>query len=275
MSEAAAPAATWYDDPHDPSQLRWWDGSQWTEHVAPHPTPVVVEPVAPALQAVPELPRVVAPAALPAAAPDPSDLLASIAEAEARAAAVLASTPRAAQSTATSRARPSGRALSIAGGAVVLVLVLAFAALKLVGGSDAATSASSATGAQAGAAAPAGPALTPQQYVEQLRATTKPLDDSPALDKDATPAQIRAVVAPAREAVAKMGALNPPAIVATEHTALVAQFGQMVDGLEQVAANPKDEAAGMALFGTAMGLASTVKTMETKLGMPIDLEKQA
>jgi hypothetical protein len=32
---AAAPAAAWHVDPTDPAQWRWWDGTQWTEHVAP------------------------------------------------------------------------------------------------------------------------------------------------------------------------------------------------------------------------------------------------
>lgn len=27
--------AAWYDDPEDPSQYRYWDGSQWTDHRAP------------------------------------------------------------------------------------------------------------------------------------------------------------------------------------------------------------------------------------------------
>jgi hypothetical protein len=27
--------ADWYDDPHDPTQLRYWDGQQWTEHRSP------------------------------------------------------------------------------------------------------------------------------------------------------------------------------------------------------------------------------------------------
>ncbi len=27
--------AAWHPDPQDPSQLRWWDGSRWTEHTAP------------------------------------------------------------------------------------------------------------------------------------------------------------------------------------------------------------------------------------------------
>jgi Protein of unknown function (DUF2510) len=28
--------ANWYPDPHDPSQLRYWDGHQWTDHRAPN-----------------------------------------------------------------------------------------------------------------------------------------------------------------------------------------------------------------------------------------------
>jgi hypothetical protein len=27
------PQPAWYPDPNDPSRQRWWDGSQWTEHV--------------------------------------------------------------------------------------------------------------------------------------------------------------------------------------------------------------------------------------------------
>jgi hypothetical protein len=32
---SAAPPPNWYPDPHDAAQLRWWDGSQWTEHLHP------------------------------------------------------------------------------------------------------------------------------------------------------------------------------------------------------------------------------------------------
>jgi uncharacterized protein YbjQ (UPF0145 family) len=32
---ATQPPAGWHPDPHDPSQLRYWDGSQWTEHRSP------------------------------------------------------------------------------------------------------------------------------------------------------------------------------------------------------------------------------------------------
>jgi hypothetical protein len=29
------PPAGWHDDPQDPTQLRYWDGQQWTEHRSP------------------------------------------------------------------------------------------------------------------------------------------------------------------------------------------------------------------------------------------------
>lgn len=31
------PPADWHPDPHDPNQLRYWDGATWTEHTAPNP----------------------------------------------------------------------------------------------------------------------------------------------------------------------------------------------------------------------------------------------
>ena len=34
-SDSTLPPANWYPDPHDPAQLRYWDGIQWTEHRAP------------------------------------------------------------------------------------------------------------------------------------------------------------------------------------------------------------------------------------------------
>jgi hypothetical protein len=33
-----APRSGWYPDPHDPRQLRWWDGSDWTEARRARPT---------------------------------------------------------------------------------------------------------------------------------------------------------------------------------------------------------------------------------------------
>ena len=33
----SAPAPAWYPDPSNPSMLRWFDGVQYTEHVAPNP----------------------------------------------------------------------------------------------------------------------------------------------------------------------------------------------------------------------------------------------
>jgi hypothetical protein len=35
MDGGTNPAAGWHPDPHDPTQLRWWDGVRWTEHLAP------------------------------------------------------------------------------------------------------------------------------------------------------------------------------------------------------------------------------------------------
>ncbi len=35
MSHAPQVAAGWYQDPHDASHWRWWDGIQWTENTAP------------------------------------------------------------------------------------------------------------------------------------------------------------------------------------------------------------------------------------------------
>lgn len=52
--------AGWYDDPHVPGQLRWWDGYQWTQQVsprpAPRPAPVPIPPT-PQVVSVPAPPR--------------------------------------------------------------------------------------------------------------------------------------------------------------------------------------------------------------------------
>lgn len=37
MTSGAPPG--WYADPQRPGMLRWWDGSAWTEHMAPIPAP--------------------------------------------------------------------------------------------------------------------------------------------------------------------------------------------------------------------------------------------
>src|SRR5215217_4796882 len=50
MATMPAMPQGWYTDPHQPTQQRWWDGAQWTEHTAPmSQSPVaaaVAEPVA-------------------------------------------------------------------------------------------------------------------------------------------------------------------------------------------------------------------------------------
>ncbi|WP_421740689.1 DUF4041 domain-containing protein [Cellulomonas sp.] len=50
--------ANWYPDPHDANQVRYWDGQQWTSHVAPR-----VDPAAPQHQPAQQQPAQVAPAA--------------------------------------------------------------------------------------------------------------------------------------------------------------------------------------------------------------------
>jgi hypothetical protein len=45
-----AAAAAWYPDPQTPGQVRWWDGTNWTEHVS-----VPAQPVQSALHTVPQL----------------------------------------------------------------------------------------------------------------------------------------------------------------------------------------------------------------------------
>lgn len=35
MTSSGSPIPGWYPDPHDPAQLRYWDGATWTEAVAP------------------------------------------------------------------------------------------------------------------------------------------------------------------------------------------------------------------------------------------------
>lgn len=32
MESAQGPPEGWYDDPHDPTRLRWWNGAAWSEH---------------------------------------------------------------------------------------------------------------------------------------------------------------------------------------------------------------------------------------------------
>ena len=60
------PPAQWYRDPSDPTMLRWWNGTAWTQHQAPYPK-AQAEP-APQRQALPKE-RVATPAPWPASTP--------------------------------------------------------------------------------------------------------------------------------------------------------------------------------------------------------------
>jgi hypothetical protein len=63
MAEQALPAAGWYDDPSQAGFKRYWDGVQWTQHVAPvTPSPAPREPSAPAAPAAPMTPSARPPA---------------------------------------------------------------------------------------------------------------------------------------------------------------------------------------------------------------------
>jgi len=55
MSEttSAAPPAGWYGDYLSTSLVRWWDGSRWTDHTMPVPTPESRAPVAVGMAAAP------------------------------------------------------------------------------------------------------------------------------------------------------------------------------------------------------------------------------
>ncbi len=41
---ASTPSAGWFPDPQDPSQQRYWNGSEWTEHRAPAAYPPAIYP---------------------------------------------------------------------------------------------------------------------------------------------------------------------------------------------------------------------------------------
>lgn len=79
--QAAPVPAGWYPDPYAVSELRWWDGQNWTDSVHPPiaPEPVAPEPVAPPVVApqpaaspVASEPVVAAPVAVEPVVPEPA-----------------------------------------------------------------------------------------------------------------------------------------------------------------------------------------------------------
>jgi hypothetical protein len=64
MSNTVPPTipAGWYSDPTDAEQLRWWNGSAWTQHVQPRPAPVEPAPVQTVVPAASSEPVAVEPA---------------------------------------------------------------------------------------------------------------------------------------------------------------------------------------------------------------------
>jgi hypothetical protein len=240
--EATAAAAGWFDDPHAPGQLRWWDGSQWTEHVAPNPA-AQPEPAVAALEVAPEPAAPAAPAApqAPAAAP-----------------AQPAAVPTASSSRGSSIA---GRTLAIAGGVLVAVLVLAFAGTQLLGGAS--------TDAGLEKAAAAQPPLTAAEYERQMQAIPSPASLE-KLDKNSTPAQMQQAATDLRTMIDAARPITPPTVIAAEHAAMIASMDKVAAGLDTLAANPKDQAAGTAMLSDMLAAASAMQKIETTLGIKLD-----
>jgi hypothetical protein len=49
------PPAGWHPDPHDPNQIRYWDGNAWTEHTQPAQNTPAAAPVPPAATPAPSV----------------------------------------------------------------------------------------------------------------------------------------------------------------------------------------------------------------------------
>jgi hypothetical protein len=121
--------AGWYDDPEQPGQQRYWDGSAWTEHRAPGAETPAPPPAAPAAPMAPTPPPAAAPTPPPAAAPTTPPPVAPPVGAPTGAPLPPPSAP-----PATTSRKGLWIALSIIGVIVVLVIV-AIVAVALLGDS--------------------------------------------------------------------------------------------------------------------------------------------
>lgn len=155
-------SAGWHPDPHDPSQLRYWDGSQWTDHRAPAQQPTSAAPMAPT------------PAFVPPTA--------------AGGAPVSATAPPASKGSKRT-------ALLAVGGVVLLVGGCAIGAASASGGDDDKKAASAtatvtvtkeAKAAEAAPAAAATVTVTAEPAAEEVPATES-ADDQPAADDGTQP----------------------------------------------------------------------------------------
>lgn len=68
--QTAAVPAGWYPDPYGVSEMRWWDGQNWTDSIHPPPTP---EPDTPPVFAPPQPESLIAPAAAGINSPQVAD----------------------------------------------------------------------------------------------------------------------------------------------------------------------------------------------------------
>lgn len=75
-ADVSSVPAGWYPSPEDPTQVRYWDGVQWTQHSAPATAPAPT-PVVPSAPPAPSAPAYSAPAPFGSSVPPPTGALSS------------------------------------------------------------------------------------------------------------------------------------------------------------------------------------------------------